>query len=164
MKRVIKKLFSLLLVGVVAVSMFSFISPNRVDAAGSNSKFNGKFRVWGLPAFSDPYKASYEINFYNKKEVNIKTMRNTLSSDKLTEENFNIPKQAQKIVIETTITGKNGILKNSSVLKRNGEKISKDGSISILHQIASLSDPRTPGVTQEIGKGWVSIKDEDRRL
>lgn len=32
MKNVIKKAFSLLLVSVVAVSMFSFITPNRVDA------------------------------------------------------------------------------------------------------------------------------------
>ena len=33
MKNIIKKMFSLLLVGVVAVSMFGFIAPNRVDAA-----------------------------------------------------------------------------------------------------------------------------------
>ena len=32
MKNVIKKLFSLLLIGVVAVSMFSFIVPNHIDA------------------------------------------------------------------------------------------------------------------------------------
>ena len=36
MKNVIKKMFSLLLVGVVAVSMFGFIAPNRVDATEAN--------------------------------------------------------------------------------------------------------------------------------
>ena len=38
MKNVIKKAFSLLLVSVVAVSMFSFITPNRVDAKVELSK------------------------------------------------------------------------------------------------------------------------------
>ena len=37
MKNVMKKVFSLFLVGVVAVSMFGFITPNRVDAAETNA-------------------------------------------------------------------------------------------------------------------------------
>ena len=41
MKNIIKKMFSLLLVGVVAVSMFGFIAPNRVGAEETNVANNG---------------------------------------------------------------------------------------------------------------------------
>ena len=37
MRNIIKKLLSLLLVGVVAVSMFGFITPNRVNATEANT-------------------------------------------------------------------------------------------------------------------------------
>ena len=35
MRNILKKTFSLLLIGVVTVSMFSFTTPNRVDAVGT---------------------------------------------------------------------------------------------------------------------------------
>ena len=74
MKNIIKKMFSLLLVGVVAVSMFGFIVPNRVDAAEadinsgsriivnieSRAKFFGRIR--GTISKNDDYDQIISID------------------------------------------------------------------------------------------------------
>ena len=59
MKNVVKKLFSLLLVGVVAVSMFNFVAPTNVEAiqASSNGTLSIRNKAW--------YTAGFHVTFYS---------------------------------------------------------------------------------------------------
>ena len=65
MKNVMKKVFSLLLVGVVAVSMFGFITPNRVDAAETNAM------EFLTIENATPEVLKYRIDFYSEKDPNL---------------------------------------------------------------------------------------------
>ena len=58
MKNVVKKLFSLLLVGVVAISMFSFVAPTNVEAteAGSNGTLSIRNKGWYTAYFSADFQ------------------------------------------------------------------------------------------------------------
>lgn len=62
MKNVMKKVFSLLLVGIVAISMFSFITPNRVDAAETNATEFLTIRN------ATPEFLKYRIDFYSEED------------------------------------------------------------------------------------------------
>ena len=67
MKNVIKKMLSLLLVGVVTVSMFGVIAPNRVNAAETNANL-GKVRLETVPnpKFDLYHHLSFSAEFLNK--------------------------------------------------------------------------------------------------
>lgn len=64
-KNVMKKMFSLLLVGVVAISMFGFISPTRAEAAEAGSKGTVQIYQKGL------YVARFDVTFFDGKNGKI---------------------------------------------------------------------------------------------
>ena len=61
MKNVVKKLFSLLLVGVVAISMFSFVAPPAEAAEAAEAGSNGTLII----NQSGIYKAGFHVTFYD---------------------------------------------------------------------------------------------------
>ena len=70
-KNVMKKMFSLLLVGVVAISMFGFISSTRAEAAEAGSKGTVQIYQKGL------YVARFDVNFFdgNNNEIDSSSKR-----------------------------------------------------------------------------------------
>ena len=65
LKNVVKKLFSLLLVGVVAISMFSFVAPTNAEAAETDSYGTLSISNWAL------FTASFHVTFYDSWERNL---------------------------------------------------------------------------------------------
>ena len=59
MKNIVKKLFSLLLVGVVAISMFSFVAPTNAEAAEADSYGTLSIRNWAS------FTARFHVTFYD---------------------------------------------------------------------------------------------------
>ena len=97
MKNIIKKMFSLLLVGVVAVSMFGFIAPNRVDAEETNVVNNGMLYFESGPKI-DAFNVKFCVDYASKvkKEENIKLKPNEIIS-------IPIPLYIDSVVITTPI-------------------------------------------------------------
>ena len=96
MKNVMKKLFSLLLVGVVAVSMFGFIAPNNVDAAEAEpSKGTVYFHQKG-----SGYIGNYIASFYDASEKLIcsyNTGRMYVGQSR----SYAIPKETKTLTVQT---------------------------------------------------------------
>ena len=98
MKNVIKKMFSLLLVGVVAVSMFGFIAPNRVDAAEANA-FRGSVLV-KTEYSKNAYIISSTVEFLNASGETIKIPRHKhLDGRKSEHVEYKIPADAKKVKV-----------------------------------------------------------------
>ena len=97
MKNIIKKMFSLLLVGVVTVSMFGFIAPNRVDAEETNVVNNGMLYFESGPKI-DAFNVKFCVDYLSKvkKEENIKLKPNEIIS-------MPIPINVDSVVITTPI-------------------------------------------------------------
>ena len=97
MKNVMKKLFSLLLVGVVAVSMFGFIAPNNVDAAEAEpSKGNVYFQQNGF------YTGNYIASFYDASGKLIGS-RNTGRMYAGQSRRYAIPEETKTLTVKTKI-------------------------------------------------------------
>ena len=155
MKNIMKKLFSLLLVGVVAVSMFGFITPNRVDAAEANAKYAGKFCISYVPGPRRSYTAFYMLDFYDSANNNIGDIRTgTLKdSEKI---NYKIPSSVQRITIQTDIVLDGGEIYSSSYseYKRIPGTISTVSGQSVLYNIRSPFNTVLPGINETVGNGW----------
>ena len=104
MKNVMKKVFSLLLVGVVAVSMFGFITPNRVDAAETNAM------EFLTIENATPEVLKYRIDFYSRKDpkrtrpLNDKAIIVTLCPDE--RKDVIIHPQADSVYLKTILLDK----------------------------------------------------------
>ena len=98
MKNVIKKMLSLLLVGVVTVSMFSFITPNRVDA---EVKFLRYFvHVVAKAPGRGGQDGYYNISFFDKKEEPIIGSIKPVGFGSVKEEDFYVPRGAATMKFE----------------------------------------------------------------
>ena len=100
MKNVMKKLFSLLLVGVVAVSMCGFIAPNSVDAAEvkpSKGEIHLKQADWWSAFGTD---GRYFVKFYNASGQLIGDKLASLRAVKEPSKDFPIPVETNSVVIE----------------------------------------------------------------
>ena len=65
MKNIIKKMFSLILVGMVAVSMLEFIEPNRIQAAGEEAEI--EIHIDKFSFYECPFEGHYDLLFFNNK-------------------------------------------------------------------------------------------------
>ena len=98
MKNVIKKMFSLLLVGVVAVSMFGFVAPNRVDAAETDA-LEGSVLV-KTTCSENAYIISSTVEFLTDSGKTIKIpMRKHLDGRKSECVEYKIPKDARTVKV-----------------------------------------------------------------
>ena len=110
MKNVVKKLFSLLLIGVVAVSMFSFIVPNHVDAEVGTPRGIIVLILRNMALYYEGVASvNYSVKFYdvldNAKEKLICSQSVSLSNDGVDRKpvlwHDLIPAKAKIVVIET---------------------------------------------------------------
>ena len=155
MKNFIKKLFSLLLVGVVTVSMFSFIRPNRVDAIEESNKSErnlGTFIVEEIPCRA-LYTIYCSVICYNASGKEIKRVDDTSSlfwsSKKIA---FKIPLATSEMSSKITITySKDYAIEQTDIYVKNGDPILPDET-SVYMQISK------PGSTgpDDVGtfNGW----------
>lgn len=97
MKNFMKKLFLLLLVGVIAVSMFGFIAPNRVDAKEAKPS-RGNVCV-GLE-FGTGYVMKYNIIFYDTSGKQIDKIIQKYGLVGGIYKNYSIPEKAGSIIVE----------------------------------------------------------------
>lgn len=163
MKSIIKKLFSLLLVGVVAISMISSIKPNCVDAAETNDRDSKTVFISYSPDPGSSYFAFTILDFYDLKNNSLGTYNTNLGGHRLLRKKFAIPKATQKIIIETNImTDKMESSNSVSTFERSEEEIcGKDGP-PIQVEIRSPSDPESPGVAVKvINDNWYMTSQED---
>ena len=155
MKSIIKKLFSLLLVGVVAISMISSIKPNCVDAAETNRYRAGKIVISCVPGTvsKEHYIVHCIVHYYNV--FGIETMEpcsETLrDGDSRT---YDIHGDVHKISIHTSFDGVKVLPPVKSSYERvPGEKPNPTEQ-SILYTIRSPFDPKSPGFNEKVGNGW----------
>lgn len=149
MKNFIKKLFSLLLVGVVTVSMFSFIRPNRVDAIEESNKSGknlGTFIVEEIPCRA-LYTIYCSVVCYNASGKEIKKVddkSNLLwSSKKIT---FEIPPATSKMSSKITIPySKDSAIEQTDIYVKNGDPILPDET-SVYMQISKPGSTGPDGV------------------
>ena len=150
MKNVMKKVFSLLLVGVVAVSMFGFITPNRIDAAETNATEFLTIRN------ATPKVLRYRIDFYlaegpeKTKPLNRNHIIVTLRPDE--HKNVSIPPLADYVYFKTILLDKNsttGELYQEHVFARPFLHTIEDITIPSLF-IHCLRDIRSPIFKQRI--------------
>lgn len=164
MKSIIKKLFSLLLVGVVVISMISSIKPNCVDAAETNVIDSETIFILYSPDSGPSYFAFSILSFYDLKENSLGNPRNIkLGGRRPLRKKVAIPKATQKIIIETNImTDKMESSNSVSTFERSEEKIcGKDGP-PIQVEIRSPSDPESPGVAVKVmNDNWYMTSQED---
>lgn len=163
MKSIIKKLFSLLLVGAVAISMISSIKPNCVDAAETNGRDSKTVFISYFPNHGPSYIAFSILSFYDSKENSLGTHNTRLGGYRLLRKKVAIPKGTRKIIIETNIMTTKMELSNSvSKLEKSGEKIRVKGEPPIQVEIHSPSDPESPGVAVKvINDNWYMTSQED---
>ena len=131
MKNVMKKLFSLLLVGVIAVSMFSFVAPNSVDAKEAKPS-RGTVYVYQNAMWSTFRNAKYFVYFYNASGNKISSHSVHLYVKKGA--HFPIPLEAKTVTIEVQSAMLGGISWETVVnhkfeLVENSESL--EGSISV---------------------------------
>ena len=124
-----KKLFSLLLVGIVAISMFGFITPNSVDAAEATPS-KGTVYVKNT-SHSIGYGANFVVDFYNASGKNIGGY-NSGRLNKTEERHYTIPQEAKSVTVRTKKKSTfcwNNV--NFFVFKLDESSDSLDGSISV---------------------------------
>ena len=164
MKNIMKKLFSLLLVGVVAVSMFGFITPNNVDAAETNG-CAGKIVISCVPVpdtskLKKPYKVCCMVRYYNVYNKEIVTPMIPCSETLHGGESrtYDIRDDVQRITIYTYFVGVDVFPTVKSYYERvPGEKPNPTEQ-SILYTIRSPFDPKSPGFNEKVGNGWHANK------
>ena len=96
MKNVVKKLFSLLLVGVVTVSMFSFVAPTNAEAAETDSYGTLIINQRGA------YEAGFHATFYDFFGENLGEYDTGYLAKKNTRE-FKIPKNTYRVQVHVSI-------------------------------------------------------------
>ena len=95
MKNVMKKVFSLFLVGVVAVSIFGFVAPTRAEAVGENSRGIVKL------ANNTNCKALFKVKFYNKNfELIVDRYAKLEANDNNGANVFTIPDNTEFILVD----------------------------------------------------------------
>lgn len=97
MKNVMKKLFSLLLVGIVAISMFGFIAPNNVDAAEAKPS-KGIVRL----EHTGGWIGRYFIRFYDASGKQMGREIGKVLTAGLGKE-YSIPLEAKSVIVETQV-------------------------------------------------------------
>ena len=157
MKNVMKKLFSLLLVGVIAVSMFSFVAPNSVDAAEAKPskgtvylKQNAK---WSL--ILDGY---YFVYFYDAsgKLISNPATRIFVKHDA----RYPIPENATSVVVKVQkgdwLTGAiDKVLVGRLKFNLNEASTDSTGSINVLghgSNVNAYTSQSTTGCWQYVGE------------
>ena len=154
MKNIMKKLFSLLLVGVVAVSMFGFITPNRVDAAETNSNL-GTIVISCDPVTDHKklYEAHCTVHYCNIYDEDImKPCSETLHGGE--SRTYNICGNVQKIFIYAYFAGVEVLPPVQSCYEGVPGEKPKPTEQSILYTIRSPFDPKSPGVSDIVGNSW----------
>ena len=143
MKNVMRKVVSLFLVGIVAVSMFGFIAPTRAEATEENSRGTVKVVNKGN------YVAFFTISFYDKTEQLIIKQRECLLE--LEENDFALPANANFVTVEAK--AHNGI--NSFIVDTVKFKLVKDDVYSEDVIIVTTSGTTTNAkVISECTSGW----------
>ena len=165
MKNIIKKLFSLLLVGVVAVSMFGVIAPNRVNAAETNANL-GKVRLETVhnPNFSLHHRLIFSVEFLNKSGKPIgERAESDLNIHDGESREVEIPSKTKSIMIYKTYRDRNTILMGWYKFANNGSYIIPSADSIIIS--ASFSDT-TPSLKFNpcATNGWcLSDQDDEYR-
>lgn len=165
MKNIIKKLFSLLLVGVVAVSMFGFIAPNRVNAAETDASL-GKVRLETVPNpnFSLRHRLIFSVEFLNKSGKPIgKRVRSDLNIHNGESREVEIPSKTKSIMIYKTYRDRDIILMGRYKFAKDGSYIIPSADSIIIS--ASFSDA-TPSLRFNscATNGWcLSDQDDEYR-
>ena len=165
MKNVIKKMFSLLLVGVVAVSMFGVIAPNRVNAAETNANL-GKVRLETVPnpKFDRHHRLIFSVEFLNKSGKPIgERAESDLNIHDGESREVEIPSKTKSIMIYKTYRDRNTILMGWYKFANNGSYIIPSADSIIIS--ASFSDT-TPSLKFNpcATNGWcLSDQDDEYR-
>ena len=154
MKNFIKKLFSLVLVGVVTVSMFSFIRPNRVDAIEESNASGGNLGIFIIEMIRNGlYEINYSVICYNAFGREIYRVEDEVTllvrSKKIA---FEIPSATSKMSSKITIPySKKYAIEQTDIYVKNGDPILPDET-SVYMQISK------PGLTgpDDVGafNGW----------
>ena len=155
MKNVMKKVFSLLLVGVVAISMFSFITPNRVDAAETNRYRAGKIVISCDPVTrsAERYKVHCEVTYKDAVGYCImESCKETLNGGE--SRTYEIRGDVHSISIYTYFDGAEVLPPVQSCYKRVPNAKPRPTGQSILYTIRSPLDPKSPGVSEIVGNDW----------
>ena len=99
MKNVVKKLFSLLLVGVVAISMFSFVAPPAEATEAAEAGSNGTLII----NQSGIYYAGFHVTFYSFSRENLGEYDTGYLAKKNTRE-FKVPKNTYNVHVYVAIS------------------------------------------------------------
>ena len=161
MKNVFKKMFSLFLVGVVAVSMFGFIAPNRVDATEAANAFTESILVETEPSIN-ACTISSTIKFFDESEKVVRVKRAELDGQIGQAMEAKIPKKAKIIEINVMNIEKRKDLRLSRTYKFRRDKVvpSSDPSISI-HAVFP-TDKDFPKYYNYYAYNWKSIRQTDQ--
>ena len=158
MKNIMKKLFSLLLVGVVAVSMFGFIAPNSVDAKEEKPS-KGEVHLKQCAMWDFFYTdGEYIVKFYGASGNVISTPSTKLGCMIHTEHTFPIPVETKSAVVTVKkvipFTGKYVVVDRLK-FELNEKSTSSTGVISVeghgANQSANVAQ-RTTGCWKYAGK------------
>lgn len=160
MKNVFKKVFSLLLVGVVAVSVFGFIAPNRVDATEAANVFTESILVETEPSINACTIAS-TIKFFDESEKVVRVKRAELDGKIGQAMEVEIPKKAKIIEINVMDLKKKGLrLSRTYKFRRDRIVPSSDPSISI-HAVFPIGKD-FPKYYNYYAYNWQSISQTDQ--
>ena len=137
-----KKVFSLLLVGVVTISMFSFITPNRVDATETKAKketilFNNKGNT----------TATFLLRYYSQDDTHLTTPLNKSQTITVAPGESvcrNIKSSAYFVYVKAPLTNRNKLYREFLFCKSNckdgtGESskhsITVDANTKVIHKV-----------------------------
>lgn len=125
-----KKLFSLLLVGIVAISMFAFIAPNSVDATEAEPS-KGTVYVKNATEKSG-YGVRFVVDFYDASGNNIGCYKSNYLS-RTEKKCCTIPQEAKSVTVLTAKKVNRSTWDNVSsfVFKLDKSNDSLDGSIQV---------------------------------
>ena len=107
MKNVVKKLFSLLLVGVVAISMFSFVAPPPAEAV-EETPSKGTIIFKFISLIDGRCSADYAVDFYGDDDYYISSQPihfHLATFGKKKTVRYNIPAEAKIVVIKDFWSG-----------------------------------------------------------
>ena len=153
MKNVVKKLFSLLLVGVVAISMFSFVAPPVEAAETAEAGSNGTLIIKNEAA----YTAGFYVTFYsfsggNLGEYDTGNLRGAWYKDS---RNIKIPKNTYRVHVYMFVRSSGGKTKTIDFYA-NESAVNENSRI----ELTSTNVTWNPKFDVKINNGWSEKRPE----